>query len=368
MTRPRPLTGLRVLDLSRLLPGAFLTDLLVGLGADVLKVEAPDGDGLRHLGPDVDGHAFPMWALTRGKRSAVIDLKAPGGADALLGLVAEADVLVESFRPGVVDRLGVGYDACREVNPRIVFLSLCGYDPEGPDARAAGHDINFLARAGVLSLNDGGGAGELRPLPVPFADLTSSLTAGMGLLAAVLQARESGVGDRVSVAMGDVAANLVGVEMHQHLATHGEQDPAAGALSGVLPCYSTYACRDGRWLAVGALEPKFWAAFCDAVGHPEFLSRQHDPTLRPEVAAAVAAETSAHWHEVFSRVDACTTIVATLEEAVRSFATPSPDGTTADLPTPFVVGGRRLTREGRPPYLGEHTQAALGAATGGGSR
>ena len=278
-----PLDGVRVLDLSRLLPGPVCTLHLADLGADVVKVEDTGaGDYARSLGlaPTGDGRApsdapsafFRM--VNRNKRSLALDLKATAGRDAFLRLAQRADVIVESFRPGVVDRLGVGYAAVAALNPRIVYCSITGYGQTGPYRDRPGHDINYLGYAGVLDqTGTSGGPPALSNLQV--ADLLGgAMNASTAILAALFGASRTGNGSHVDVAMteGSLAHNIFALHA---IETFGHAQPRGGdLLTGGVPCYGVYATQDGRYLAVGALEGKFWRALCEALDRPDLVAGQ----------------------------------------------------------------------------------------------
>lgn len=255
------LEGVRVLDLTRLLPGPFCTQYLAQLGAEVIKIEEPNGgDYTRSMMPEL------FEVVNRGKLSVTLDLRAARDVEAFKNLVETADVVVESFRPGVMDRLGCGYEALNVINPKLVYAALTGYGQDGPYRDAAGHDLNYLAYAGALD-QIGVAGGPPAASNIQIADLAGgALTAGMGILAAVLGARASGEGTFVDSAMLDGSLALQPVALAS-LRTHGHtQRRGADMLTGALPNYQSYKCRDGRYLAVGALEPKFFVRLLTALG------------------------------------------------------------------------------------------------------
>ena len=308
------LAGLRVLDLSRLLPGGFCSLLLADFGADVIKVEDTGaGDYLR-----ADGPAF--LALNRGKRSVRLDLKSPGGRDALLALARGADVLLESFRPGVMDRLGVGYERLRQENPRLVYCAVTGYGQDGPFAARAGHDTNYLARIGLLDLT-----GDRDGPPVQaggqIADLGGgALMAAFGVMAALRERDRSGQGQLVDVSMTDGALSWLAMVAARALA--GQPVPGRGEdpLAGGLICYRPYRCADG-WVAFGALEPKFWRAWCTGLGRDDLADRQFEPVgseTHRELEAVFAERTQAEWEAFNDEHDCCLEPVLALDEALDS--------------------------------------------------
>lgn len=310
-----PLDGVTILDLTRLLPGGALTRLLADLGATVIKVERPGrGDEIRADGPPLDGTTATHAFLDRGKRSVALDLKSAAGRDAVLALAVTADAVVESFRPGVADRLGLGWDALRAVNPAIVSCSVNGYGSDGPLALAAGHDIGYCARAGVLH-----SSGDAEHGPGAFgaqlADITGGTLGAVGLLAALFRARATGTGDRIEVALADAALWAAGIHAAGAFAAGSAGGPESSPLNGAAPCYRAYRCADGRFLAVGALEPQFWDAFVDVVGDADWRERHFDRTLTPVVAARLAERSAAEWLERLEGRDACVELVQTYDEA-----------------------------------------------------
>lgn len=324
----KPLAGTRVVDLSRYAPGPYASLVCAALGADVVKVEAPDGDPMRHV--DAGGFA----RLNQGKKSVVIDLKSGEGAAAARRLVATADVLIETFRPGVMKRLGLDYESVRTVAPAIVYVSISGYGQTGPLASRAGHDVNYLASAGALE-------GASGPLPLQVADFAAG---GLYAVVAILAALMEGKG------------RVIDLSMHEGvmaLAPLGDSD----ALLGSLPNYTVYRTRDGGALSVGALEPKFWRAFCQTVDRPDWVDKGNDPGLREPVAALVATRTRAEWEEVFAEADACVEVVRTPSEAFAHPQTIHRGRTVDAFQLPFGLDPSSL---GDAPALGEHTREILG--------
>lgn len=261
-----PLQGVRILDLSRLLPGPFMTQILSDLGAEVIKIEEPgSGDGTRWMPPE----GFAFGALNKGKRSVAIDLKVPGAAEVVLRIASRCDAMVESFRPGVLDRLGLSDAAFARANAKLVRLSLSGY-PEGEWRNDAGHDINYVALAGILGAQDHG--------PLTIADLGGALYGAIGLLAALKEGR----GQRIEVSLMDAALGLNSFNLAR-AAAGGAPKKGEWELAGGLPGYAVYVCRDGRSIAVGALEAKFLERLEKAVGEVSaatFLQRDRDEWVR----------------------------------------------------------------------------------------
>ncbi|MDI9830049.1 CaiB/BaiF CoA-transferase family protein [Streptomyces sp. KAU_LT] len=306
-----PLTGMRVVELAGIGPGPFAAMLLADLGADVVRVDRPGGPA---LGID------PAYDVTnRNKRSVIVDLKTPDGADRVLDLAARADVLVEGYRPGVAERLGVGPDACHARNPRLVYGRMTGWGQDGPLADRAGHDIAYIARTGTLGMI--GTPGE--PPAVP-ANLLGDYAGGslylvVGVLAALHHARATGEGQVVDAAIVDGTAHLSAM-IHGMLAAGGWQDRrGANLLDGGCPYYGTYETADGRYMAVGALEPRFYDEFVTLLGMPEHTGARTDigrwGELREAVAARFRTRTRDEWTAVFDGTDACVAPVLSLGEA-----------------------------------------------------
>jgi len=373
-----PLDGVRVLDLSRLLPGPVCTLHLADLGADVVKVEDTGaGDYARSLGlAPTDGRAasdapsafFRM--VNRNKRSLALDLKAPAGREAFLRLAQRADVIVESFRPGVVDKLGVGYAAVAARNPRIVYCSITGYGQTGPYRDRAGHDINYLGYAGVLDqTGTSGGPPALSNLQV--ADLLGgSMNASTAILAALFGASRTGQGSHVDVAMteGSLAHNIFALHAIESLGR--VQARGADLLTGGVPCYGVYATQDGRYLAVGALEGKFWRVLCEAIDRPDLIARQlstgHAGALvRQQLAAVFAQQTQAQWIERLADIECCVSPVLSLDESLadaqvraRDMIVSGADGIRQYAP-PFRLSGHTFAVARPAPAQGEHSAEIL---------
>jgi len=358
------LAGLRVLDLSRLLPGGFCSLLLADFGADVVKVEDMGmGDYVRAGPPQ-------FHALNRGKRSIRVDLKSEAGREAFLRLARTADVVLESFRPGVMDRLGVGYERLREVNPGLVYCAITGYGQDGPFAARAGHDMNYLARTGLLGLT-----GEPDGPPIQaagqIADLGGgALMAAFGILAALRERDRSGEGQLVDVSMTDGALSWLAMVAARFLAD-GEVPRRGGTeLAGGLICYQPYRCADG-WVTLGALEPKFWQAWCAGVGRSDLADRQFDAVgsaTHRAVEAVFAERTRAEWEAFNDEHDCCVEPVLALDEALGSALVRARemvvevDGMRL-LGTPVKLSRTPAdpTRAGGPP-LGADTDAVLAEA------
>ncbi|MGH2917894.1 MAG: CaiB/BaiF CoA transferase family protein [Solirubrobacteraceae bacterium] len=376
------LEGIRVLDLSRLLPGGFCSLLLADHGADVLKVEDTGlGDYIRwappfHDGADASARSALFLALNRNKRSIRLDLKQPEGRDVLLALVRDHDVVLESFRPGVLDRLGVGYDALRAVNPRIVYCAITGYGQTGPLRDRAGHDMNYLGLAGLLGLT---GAADGPPVQAAgqIADLGGgALMAAFGILAALHERDRSGEGQLVDISMTDGALSWLAMVAARYFADG--QVPGRGELelAGGLICYRPYACADG-WVTLGALEPKFWAAWCRGVDRDDLVEQQFarpGSAAHADVEAIFAARTRGEWEQFASGVECCLEPVLDLDEALgsehvraRAMVTeleqPGAAAPVRLLGAPVKLSRTPPDADRLPgPALGEHTVDVLRAA------
>lgn len=368
-----PLEGVKVLDFTAMLPGAICTQFLADLGADVTKIEPPEhGEAAR--GPKGTPPGGIFHVTNRNKKSYAIDLKSEAGVATVRRLIAGAQVLVESFRPGVLARLGLGWEQARAINPALIYCSITGYGQDGPLAQKAGHDINYQCMGGVVGQNVIDGS---RPSPgaVPVADLGGgALTSAVGILAALYDAQRTGEGRHVDIAMADAAMALNVAALSSKM-MFGGHDPVPGQdiLSGGLPCYTTYRTADGRYLAVGALEPKFWQAFCMALGRPDLITRGWDMGPKrdaavAEVADAVATKTLAEWEAILADVDACATPVLTLAESLehpnaraRGMVIEVDGGgaKTTQYALPIRMTGFEFAVRCPPPLLGEHN-AELG--------
>ena len=366
-----PLDGVRILDLTRLLPGNYCTLLLADLGADVVKVEEPGrGDYIRWTPPMVDGEGGVHRALNRGKRSVTLNLKAPAGADVLRRVAAQADGLVESFRPGVMERLGVGYEVLSEENPRLVYCAITGYGQSGPYRDRAGHDINYMGYAGVLHNMGPPDDVPLLP-PVQVGDFAGGMAAALGLVAALREAVATGVGRLVDVSMLDVVASWAGVLMAWHLATGDIPPRGRMPLAGGLACYRAYRASDSRFLAVGALEPQFWRTLCERLGVPELVDEQYaddQERLAARLQEIFATRPRDEWVADLADSDSCVGPVNDIAEAMAD-----PQVTHRGLVATvggWAVGPGPAIKAPTPeegalspaPGLGQHTDEVLLAA------
>ena len=371
-----PLSGVTVLDLTRLLPGGYATLLMADLGADVIKVEEPGkGDYIRWTPPIVGNFSASHIALNRNKKSVSVNLKTEGGRAAFTRLATGADVVVESFRPGVMDRLGVGYEALKVVNPRLVYCAITGYGQDGPLRDVAGHDVNYISYAGVASIV---GPEERPAIPgVQVGDMAGGgMSAVMSILAALFRREATGEGSFCDVSMMDGAASWLSIHAAEFVATGTEPGRERMHLSGAYPCYRIYPAADG-WLSVGALEPQFWAALCEALERPDLAADGFAMgDRRDEVIASLeqhfSTKTRAEWMEHLEGRDVCVAPVKSFGEA---FEDPQMKARgmifEADVPGagPWKHVGNPLKMSDLPrsemrlppPELGEHTDEVLGA-------
>ncbi len=366
-----PLASLKILDFSTLLPGPFASLLLADMGAQVLRVESPSRmDLVRVLPPHVDGTSASHAYLNRNKRCIALDLKQAEAVEVVKQLVQEYDIVLEQFRPGVMDKLGVGYEALKAINPKLIYVSITGYGQTGPLRDRAGHDINYLALAGVASYTGRRESGPL-PLGVQLADIGGgSLHGVMGLLAAVIHRQQTGEGQQVDVSMTDCAFSLHGMAGAGYLAAGVEPEMEGLALNGG-SFYDYYRTRDGRWFSVGSLEPQFMQQFCAAIGRPELAARGLSPkaedqqALKREIAIAFEKHDFSEWQARFAALDACVEPMLSIAEAVehpqlreRGVVTQVPTGQGGEQPQ-IACPIRFSAGLPEPRHIG----AALGAHT-----
>jgi alpha-methylacyl-CoA racemase len=315
----QPLHGIKVLDFSTLLPGPLASLMLAEAGADVLKIERPNGgDDMRRFAPEFGADSAVFALLNRGKRSMTVDLKDPGQRDHVLQMLRETDVVIEQFRPGVMDRLGMGYEALRAINPALVYCAITGYGQDGPKARTAGHDLNYIAETGLLSQ---AADADNRPVLPPglIADIGGgALPAVMNILLALRHAESTGEGCRLDVSMSD---NLFAWQYTALALTSLGREPKPGKelTTGGSPRYQLYRTADARYLAVAPLEQHFWDNFCELIGLDAALRNDsHDPEKTiAAVAEIIARRTSDEWQHVFSGKDVCCSTVLTTAEALE---------------------------------------------------
>ncbi|WP_434572403.1 CaiB/BaiF CoA transferase family protein [Pseudomonas sp. Z3-8] len=368
-----PLASLKVLDFSTLLPGPFASLLLADMGAEVLRIESPERpDLLRILPPHDQGTSASHAYLNRNKRSLALDLKQPAALEIIKRLLDDHDILLEQFRPGVMERLGLGYEALKAINPRLIYVSITGYGQTGPFKDRAGHDINYLALAGLASHTGRADSGPL-PLGIQAADIAGgSLHGVIGLLAAVIARQQSGQGQHLDVSMTDCVFSLNALAGAGYLACGVKPGWENHALNGG-SFYDYYRTRDGRWMSVGSLEPGFMQALCAALGRPELaaqgLAPEQQQRLKEQLRSEFEKRDFADLCALFAEVDACVEPVLELDEALehpqlkaRHLVTRVPRGDGSSqaqmacplkfsegLPEPRHIGAR----------LGAHTEQVL---------
>jgi crotonobetainyl-CoA:carnitine CoA-transferase CaiB-like acyl-CoA transferase len=319
----RPLDGIRVLDLSRLLPGPYASSMLANFGAEVIKIERPgEGDYARDSHPQINGVGAVFETINRGKKSVALDLKYAKGKDAFLALVRKADIVIDGFRPGVMDGLGLGYKKLHRLNPKLIYAALTGYGQDGPYSNLAGHDLNYIALGGMLDLV--GSTGGMPSIPgAQIADVAAgSLPTVIGILLALHSRKSTGKGQMVDIAMLDAVLGLLPGQVADYTATKRKPKRCNERLFGRYACYNIYPARNGRYLAVGALEPKFWKALCEALGRDDLIEDQYADGDRQQVVMAELTRVFqkkeiVEWMEIFEGKDVCVTEVRDVSHAVQ---------------------------------------------------
>ena len=357
----QPLSGLLVLDFTTLLPGPLATLMLAEAGAEVIKIERPGGEDMRHYEPRFDGESAMFAVLNRGKKSLVLDLKSKGDLARLKPLIDRADILVEQFRPGVMARLGLGYDAVKAINPKLIYCSITGYGQSGARADEAGHDLNYIGYTGLLALNPGPIDRPVVP-PALIADIGGgTFPAVINLLLALRQRDLTGQGSYLDVAMTDAMFTFAG---HAFASGHATgQFPGSGGarLTGGSPRYQLYPTKDKKLVGCAALEQKFWLTFTAAIGlAPEFIDDRHDPQAAiAAVANVIRQKTASEWQPVFAKADCCVNIMASLEEALCD-----PHFVERGLFARKVVGPTGATMPALPVPIDPQFRDSSGAAKG----
>ncbi len=375
----QPLSGIRVLDLSRLLPGAYASQMLADFGADVIKIEEPgSGDYGRFMPPHgVGGMSLYFLALNRNKHSMTLNLKSPQGREIFLRMLRQADVVLESFRPGVMERLGLGYEQLKDIHPGLVYCAISGYGQDGPYRLRAGHDLNYAGYAGMLHYNRGP-HGEPAMPATQFGDVAGgSFMAVIGILTALFGRTQAGEGRMIDVSMTEGVMSLLPLIATAYLNTGEPPQPGRSALDGGLPCYNMYETLDGRHITLAALEYKFWHTFCTRIGHLELLPF-HTPVGPGEREQAIAmlraifkTRTRDEWIAELAEIDACVGPVYSIDEALNDqhaqargvSVTAVPPGETGasyrTLPSFPRISGVESEQRYAPPGLGEQTSELL---------
>jgi alpha-methylacyl-CoA racemase len=371
----QPLNGIRILDLTRLLPGAYASQMLADFGADVIKVEEPGvGDYGRSLLSQGKSVGLSFTAINRNKRSITLNLKTEQGRIVFLRLVHDADVVLESFRPGVMERLGLGYEQLKEQNAGIIYCAISGYGQDGPYRLKAGHDLNYAGYAGLLDYNRGSNGEPAMPAS-QLGDLAGgSFLSVMGILAAIVGRGQTGEGRKIDVSMTEGVMALLPIAAATYLTTGKAPRPNHSALDGGLPCYNIYETKDGKYVTLAALESKFWHIFCTHVGHLELLPF-HIPAGSVEreqamdiLRAIFKTKTRDEWVAELGEVDACLGPVYSMDEALsdpqaqsRGISVSSSTGEeeVRTLPTFPRMSDMEYEDRYAPPTLGQHTDELL---------
>lgn len=366
-----PLSDVTILDLTRLQPGNYATMLLADLGADVIKVEEPErGDYARWMPPMVGASSAMHQVMNRNKKSITLNLKTPGAADIFLRLVSTADVVIESFRPGVMDKLGVGYERLKETKPDLIYAAITGFGQDGPYRMHVGHDINYIAIGGLLGVTGTPSGPPVLP-SVQVADLSGAMMAVVGVLAALHRRSATGQGEYIDVAMMDAAISWLALHLSGWFAGDEQLQRGAGFLNGGYPFYRVYRCADERYLSVGAIEPQFWNALCNTIGLEELAVEQFAPEPRRSEIHAVLEErfeskTRDEWMLEFAGVDACVAPVNDFEEmaadpqvAVREMILDA--GGLRQMGIPLKLANSPGSVRRPAPELGEHNDEVYGA-------
>jgi alpha-methylacyl-CoA racemase len=379
MLMNQPLSGIRILDLSRLLPGAYASQMLADFGADVIKVEEPGtGDYGRFMPPHgPGGMSLYFLAINRNKRSITLNLKSPLGCEVFLRMIRQADVLLESFRPGVLERLGLGYEQLKEVHPGLIYCAISGYGQDGPYRLRAGHDLNYAGYAGLLHYNRGSDGEPAMPA-TQLGDLAGgSFMAVIGILTALVGRTQTGEGRMIDVSMTEGVMSLLPLFASAYLNTREAPLPGRSSLDGGLPCYNIYETQDGKHITLAALEYKFWHTFCTRIGHLELLPFHlpHGPAEREQamdmLRTIFKTKTRDEWLAELADIDACVGPVYSIDEAfndpqaqVRGMSVASKQAGEAGevfqtLPSFPRISGVESEQRYSPPALGEHTHQIL---------
>ena len=323
LNRLLPLKGIKVFDLSRLLPGGFCSMMLGDFGAEVIKVEEPGrGDYVRWAPPFINGQSAYFLSINRNKKSIVLDLKNPKGTDVFLRLVRTADVMIEGFRPGVVDRLGIGYQHISKVNPRIIYCSISAFGQSGPFRNQEGHDLNCLALAGLLSITGINGGPLIIP-GVQLSDYAGAMMAIIAILLALIEREKSGQGQYCDLSMLDAVTSWMGMHIVKYLADKLLPYPQDSMFNGALACYNIYKTKDDRFVVLGAMEEKFWISFCKVIGREDLIPLQWEgqtiqEKMKEELSLLFREKTRAEWLKLLDGQGTCFSPVLNMEETLNS--------------------------------------------------
>lgn len=370
-----PLQGIRILDLTRLYPGPLGTMMMADMGADVIKVEDVNApDYMRYYPPYLEKESAGFLAVNRSKRSLAVNLRAPKGVDIFLQLAKTADIVIEQFRPGVLDGLGIGYEAAKQVKPDIIYVSITGYGQDGPYASEAAHDINFIGLAGILASTGTGASGPVLPAPQLGDVAGGAYMSVIACLSALWSREKTGRGQRVDVSMLDGVLPLMTLQMAHYQATKLNMGPGEQPLSGGLACYGAYECADGKYIALGLLEVKFWKLFCDLACRPDWQDKHmvmgdEADRLRAEIAELFLTHTQDEWIAAAKNMDVCLTPVLNIAEMENDpqlqarrmiYEQDHPAcGKLKSIGVPLKFSETPAHPSGPAPALGEHTKDIL---------
>ncbi len=369
------LKGLRILDFSGLLPAPYGTRILADMGANVLRVEAPTRPDMVRVMPPFDnqGLSAAHGALNRNKDSIVVDLKTPEGVEIIKKLIETYDIVVEQFRPSVMSRLGLGYEDLKKINPRLIYCAVTGYGQQGVYKNRAGHDLNYLAIAGILDYTGRKNTGPI-PLPIQAADVTGGLYAVTGILAAVIHRQQTGEGQFIDISLTDAAFSLQALTAPAALMADHQPKPETDTLNGGT-FYDCYQTADGRYLSIGGLEPQFFMAFAHAIERPDLisLSIRHDveavTIVKTAITEAIAKKTFDEWQAIFAPIEACVEPVLSFAEACQHpqllsrnmiVDVPTANGCTQkQIATPIIFSATPNQYHLSGTALGSHTKEVL---------
>lgn len=371
------LEGIKVLDLSRLAPGPYCSMLLADFGADVTLVEAVPGSSAKLGGgrrSENADRAAAYNALGRGKKSIALNLKDPAAKEAFYEMAKDADVVLEGFRPGVVKRLGVDYDSLAKINPRIIYCSLSGFGQTGPYSNLVGHDINYISVGGALGVT--GRPGQPPAIPINLvADFAGGgMHAALAICIAIIAREKTGRGQNVDIGMSDGVLSLMTSAFIGYFSQGNVIKPGEFLLNGSVPWYNTYECSDGRWFGIGSIEPHFYEALCKVMGLEEYLEKQHDQSIYPEMKAKYEAvfktKTADEWMELMSQHDICAAPVLEMDRVVTDPHNVA-RGMVVEVDSPvgkvkqIGVGAKLSDTPGQvrttAPIIGQHTNDVLKA-------
>lgn len=364
-----PLQDLNILDLTRLIPGGYATLILADLGAEVLKIEDIElGDYSRWMEPTIGEYGVYFHALNRNKKSMKLNLKAEDGKKIFKKLVEKGyDTIVESFRPGVMDRLGIGYNTLREINPRVIYCAISGYGQNGPKKDKALHDLNCLAVSGALSIT---GEGTPAIPGIQIADTSSALFSVISILTAYITRGKTSQGQFLDVSMTDGLISLLSIHLIKFLVDSKIPEGGKMDFNGKFPCYRIYKTKDGEYMTLAALEKKFWENFCNAIGRRDLIDKQHDDSIdtRNKIENIFKSKTRIEWEEISENIDSCLEPVLNFKEVTRHphlksrelfFDIESQGANVPQVRIPFLMSDVNNTPRNPAPLWGEHTDEIL---------